>query len=529
MAGSAEGRRRVPGAVLIVAVLAVLLAAGWLLGRAGPEAGAGGIFRASWWRWAAGCLAAGRVGRYEPPAGDEPGEAAAVLALLGLGGALGALLWASRRRLPQVAAVAGTVFREAWRGGALPATVLAGLALAVLAPRLEHEGGPAERFKIMLAMCGGAAVLAGTFLAVVASALTFARESETRSIQVSAVKPAPRWAFFCGKLWGMGLVLAAALAAAGAGTAAAVRIAAAQESARLRASGGDAGAVRRSLRFWRERFPDEPSATDVGGGPARAGSVAALRPGQSLEQVIRVSRAEAAGGELLLRIHARPSVMYVTAAAASLEVGGRSYPVRIPRSGLAELAVPAAAASGGVLKATLRPAANYDGSVGTLEVPVRGAVALACGSDSLEAALLKGLAAVWMQLMVVAAVTLAAAGVLSFPVATVAGLVTALAGHLSGLAGAFLSGPAAPLGQAGGAAGAAAGAGAANALVRQWVSGMIGLFPDFERTSCSEFMGRGDAAPWSFLAAAVLGLLVLRMAPAALAGCAAFARREAGR
>jgi uncharacterized membrane protein len=153
-------------------------------------------------------------------------------------------------------------------------------------------------------------------------------------------------------------------------------------------------------------------------------------------------------------------------------------------------------------------------------------VSLAISGDSLETTLAKSLGMIWLELMVIAAVTLAASASLSFPVAAVAGLSTAAFGQLSGLAVNLLR-EAVAIGAASGEAPAHAAGGLDQAL-RTLAAGLLSLLPDFERTSPGDFLAWGNVIPWSFIAAAVLGLLVLRAVPMALVGALAFSRREVG-
>jgi hypothetical protein len=160
--------------------------------------------------------------------------------------------------------------------------------------------------------------------------------------------------------------------------------------------------------------------------------------------------------------------------------------------------------------------------------------------NGLPATLAKSLGMVWLQLTIVAAVTLTAAGVLSFPVAAVAGTAAALAGHLSGLAVGILRN-ALRIGRE-----VAAGEHVHTAtcghvhgepveevsllgqLIRQEVAGLLTVLPDFEAASASGFLATGDYVPWRFITAGVISLLLLRTLPVALLGCLFFSRKEVG-
>jgi len=495
-----SGARRSSGNLLIVAGIAALLAAAAMLAGFHSELPA-----------LAGIVAAGESAVASVTASET--GALVFLGVLLLAGALLAALPGPGRRL---LAVARTSFTEARRGGALWLAVIAAAAVAAGAPMLDYQGGPAERLKIILSAGLGAATLVGMLLAVVLPALSFSRETETRSIFVIATKPVPRWAVFGGKLLGVGLALAAAMALMGAGISTAARLAMAAEARRA----ADPEIVGLSLTFRRDVFPDQADR-------AAAGPDGRLRPvrlvrGQSRTTVLRVPREELGGRWLVLRLQAQPADPLMTAARARLTCGEWSQTATVLRDRPASVPIPVSAVRDGLLAVSVAPEPDTAGNVHPLLTHPRGAVALAVAGDGLETAVAKALACLWLQLMVVAAVTLAAAGSLSFPVAAVAGAATAVFGLLSGLAVGLLR-------QAVEAGARDASGGAVAQLMRKLAAGALSLLPDFERCSAADSLAGGDFVPWGLLAAGVLSLLVARALPAALVGALAFTRREVGR
>ena len=418
----------------------------------------------------------------------------------------------------QVLAVAGATFTETRRGGALWLAVAGAVVVAAGAPFLDYQGGPPERLKMILSVGMGAATLMGMLLAVAVPALTFGRETDTRSIYAIVTKPVPRWAISGGKLLGVGLALAVALCLLGAGVATAARIAMAAEARRA----ANPEVVRLNLDFRKDRFPAPPLAAD--GAAARPRAVR-LERGQSQSTVLDVPEGEGRGGWLLLRLHARPANPLMSAVRVELQCGDwkPEEPISALRDRPREVPVPSWAVRDGKLPVRIAPVADLQGNVYPVAMSSRGAVALAVAGDGLEATLAKALALLWFQLMVVAAVTLAAAGSMSFPVAVVVGAAAAVFGQLSGLAVGLLRQSV----ELGGRE--AAGGGPLAQLFRKLAAGELALLPDFEQNSAAEHLARGDFVPWSLLAGGALVLLLLRALPAALIGALAFSRREVAR
>jgi hypothetical protein len=351
---------------------------------------------------------------------------------------------------------------------------------------------------------------------VVLPALSFSREADTRSIYVIATKPVPRWAISGGKLLGVGWGLAAALAVMGAGAACAARLALHAEARRAE----DPEVVRLNLEFRREQFPAPWPPAPSGNEKPRP---IRLGRGQSKSYILSVPEKESGRQWLVVRLHARPANPLLNVARVGFTCGGGRREVFAQRDRPVDVPVECSAVDArGNLVVSLAPAPDPQGNLQPVVLDARGGVALAVSGNGLELTLAKSLLLLWFQLMVVAAVTLAAAGALSFPVAAVAGASTAIFGQLSGLAVGLLhesvrvgaeGSAGSPLGQ----------------FLRKLASGELELLPDFEKSSAADFLARGDFVPWSFLAGGVLFLLGLRVLPVALGGALAFARREVGR
>ncbi len=446
-----------------------------------------------------------------------------------------ALLVAASQRGGQLAGVLGVTFKEVRRGGALWIAVIAGLAVACGTPFLETEAGPAGRVKMILTVAAGIASVVGTLLAVGLSALSFSRELETRSIYVTATKPAPRWVIYAGKLGGIALVLALAVAATGLGALAAVHFSLRGEAGKARAEGRNPEHVWLTAYYSRRDTRPLP----VRGPDGRRAPAHRFFRGKSKRFTVPVPPSEMAARWLVLRIYAGPAIPNLQTAPARVHCGGEIYRLNVDRGIPVDLVVPASVARDGQITVALEPAQDMADINRGLRIPARGPVAVAAVGDGMGVTLLKSLGLIWLQLLVVAAVTLTAASVLSFPVAAVTGLAAAITGHLSGLAVGILryalkTGKDVAAGHAHGPgcgheAAKSEGVSRLGQLVRQEVTGLLAILPDFEAAGTSDYLAAGDYVPWRFMAAAVMGLLVLRALPAALLGCLVFSRREVGK
>ncbi len=509
---NSESQRLYVTVVLAVFIVLVLLAVGLVLGHYGERADLARIF------------------------GGHVSENASLAGLLAVP-LLGALLVLVSRRGGQLLGVVGATFKEVRRGGALWLALFAALAVACGAPFLQAAGGAPGRVKMILTVAVGTASVVGTLLAVALPALTFSREMETRSIYVAATKPAPRWVIYTGKLGGIALALAVAVAALGLGALAAVHFSLWGGARRARAEGRDPEHVWLTA-YYSRRDTRPPAAPGPGGRRRRP---ATFYWGKPRRFTVRVPASERGRKWLVLRIHAGPANPNIQTSPAEVRCGGRVYRVNVDRSIPVDLVVPGSAAKDGSLAVALGPVEDAEGINRGLHLPARGPVAVAAAGDGMTVTLAKSLGLIWLQLLVVAAVTLTAASALSFPVAAVTGVAAAITGHLSGLAvgilryalrtgkdvaaGGHVHGPGCGCGHGDGPAGEVS---ALGQLVRQEVAGLLAVLPDFEAAGTSEYLASGDYVPWRFMAAAVLGLLVLRTLPAALLGCLVFSRREVG-
>jgi hypothetical protein len=382
---------------------------------------------------------------------------------------------------------------------------------------------------MILSMTSGSAVLVGTALAVVLPALSFSRELETRSIQATVTKPVPRWVIYAGKLSGIAAALGLVLAALGCGSLFAGLMAVRSEAQRAAEAGGNPDHVwltayysRVDLRPELKRGPD-----------GRLPRAEVIHTGRRFSRSIPVPAGEARQGWLVLRVYAGPANPMLQSAPAKLTCGEQEYRINVDRSVPRDVVVPASAVRGGALEVDLEPVRDREGHDRGLRNDPRGTLVLAARGDSLAGTIAKTLGMIWLQLMVLAAITLTAATAMSFGVSVVAGVAAAMAGHMSGLVVGILRGA-----LAAGKRVAAAGHGGGGhdavevsplaQLVRQEASGLLGLLPDFGAASTSDFVAAGDYVPWSFVLAGVLSLLVLRVLPLAALGCVLFARREAG-
>jgi hypothetical protein len=468
--------------------------------------------------------------------GDVPGGAARILFWTLAAGLAAALLLGPRRG--QIAAVCSTAFREVARGGSLWVALVVGLLLAVGTPMLSFVGGPSGRVKMIVSVTLGAAGVLGTLLAVALPALTFSREMETRSIYVTASKPAPRWVIFGGKLLGVLAALTVSVAFLWAGGLAAANAVLMTEARRAAAAGRNPEHVWLTSYFARidERKRPAPDGE-------RAPRPEVFYRGQKREYSLDVYPKDCEGRWVVLRVYAAPADPSIQAAPALVRCGGAEQKISVNRSFPVDLVVAAPPGGSGKLHVVLEPTLDMEGINRGLRTDPRGTVALARAGNGLGVTLAKSLFAVLLQLTIIAAVTLAAAAVLSFPVAAVTGTAVAMAGHLSGLAVGILRG-ALRKGQQIAAGGHVHGPGCGHSarevakeavevsllgqLVRQEVAGLLSVLPDFEAASASRFVAAGDYVPWQFMTAAVISLLVFRTLPVVVLGCLVFSRREVG-
>jgi hypothetical protein len=438
------------------------------------------------------------------------------------------------RRAAQLRAVMVTTFREMVRSGALGMAVLTAGCLAAAALFLDSEGGTSGRMKMIVAAAGAAASLIGTLLAVALPAVGMAREHESRSLYVLVSKPVPRWTLFSGRLLATALALAVVVLAAGLGGAGAALLAMRGDAAR---AGHEAG-EKLWLAAWYARGDERPPLPD---GPGRPSAERYYR-GRRLSLELPVGPDDVVGDWLVMRIHARPAEPMFESSPVAVTCGGREYRVNVGRSFPLDLVLPASAVSGGRLAVGLESLLDSEGQDRGLCTDPRGTVVLVRSGDSLPVTLLKSMALIWMQLLVVATATLTAAAVMSMQVSVLVGGATAVAGHLSGLAvgvvrGALAAAARVPGGDVhvhGPACGQECGVGAAPALdfvqqlPRHGAAGLFSLLPDFEATGAADYISAGSRIPLSLLVMAVLVLLVMRAVPLAVLGCLVLRRREVG-
>jgi len=508
--GLSPGSAGTPGLSALLGGIALLLLLGLLLGHYGERADLQRLFDL--------CVS----------------EAAAqwMLAALILVGAAAVL---ASRRGGQLAAVFLTAVREIGRGGSLWIAVAVAVGLAAGAPFLDAEGGAAGRVKMIASLTSAVAAMIGTLLAVVLPALSFSREMETRSIYVTATKPTPRWVIFGGKLAAVAAALAAALIPVGCGAFVAGYLSVRGEAAAAEVEGRNPEHVWLSAYY--SRRDSRPRLERRADGSLPRPEV--FYVGRRRDYELAVPEQEVGRKWLVLRIHAGPANPMLQTAPARLTCGGRTHRVEVDRSRPVDLVVSASAARDGRLKVGLEPVLDEEGINRGLRSDPRGTLSIAVQGSGLGVTLAKMLAMIWLQLVLVAAVTLTAASALSFPVAVVTGAATALTGNLSGLAVGILRNALAA-GRQAASAGHGHGPGSAHdlagveevsalgQLVRQQAAGMLSLLPDFEAASTSEFLAAGEYVPWRFLAAGVVALLVFRTFPVALLGCLVFSRREVG-
>ncbi len=504
-AGGREGADGSPGSLeltaLIVGIIGLLIV-GTFLGYYGKRADIARFFDAHISDVAAQWLTAGLV------------LAAVALTLLS-------------RRGGQLAAMFVTSFREIARGGSLWVALVAGIALAAGAPLLEAEGGAPARVKMIASLTSAVAALVGTLLAVVLPALSFSREMETRSIYVTATKPVPRWIVFAGKLVAVCAALAAAMALLCCGAWIACCAAVRSEAARAAAVGRNPEHVWLTAYYARKDLRPELKHQADGSLPRPA----VFYVGKKRDYKLPAGELRSEDKWLVLRVHAGPANPMLQTAPAKVSCGGQSYALNVDRSIPVDLVVPAAAVAEGHLSVSIEPVLDAEGLNRGLRSDPRGTVSIAVRGDGLGASLAKMLGMIWLQLVLVAAMTMTAACALSFPVAVVAGLATAVTGHLSGLAVGILRNALAV-----GRRAAAGGPGSANEesvsavgqLVRQEAAGLLSVLPDFEAAATSEFLAAGDHVPWRFVAAGVVALLVFRTVPVVLLGSFVFSRKEVG-
>jgi hypothetical protein len=506
-AGRGSGLRSLETTLIIVG-MGVLLLIGYFLGHFGARSDLAGLL------------------------GRLVSENGSLLILAGVAlAALGACLFSGRGS--QVAAVLRTSLKEILRGGSLWLALLVAAVVAVGAPFLEAEGGAPGRVKMILSVAAGAASAVGTLLAVALPSLTFSREMETRSIYVTATKPVPRWVLYTGKLLGVGLALGGALAVLGVGAFVAGGAALVGEASRAERRGQNPDHV--WLTAYYSRVDARPRLQRLPGGGWPKPEI--FYRGQKLSFSTEVPEEALEGDWVVVRVHAGPANPRIQTAPARVHCGGAVYPVNVDRSIPVDLVVPASAVRKGRLVAELEPVLDVEGINRGLRTDPRGTVALAVRGDGLGGMLAKTLGMIWLQLLVIAAVTLTAASVLSFPVAVVSGVTAAITGHLSGLAVGILR-HALAVGKhmAAKSGGGATGAGGEaleevsplGQLVRQEAAGLISILPDFDAASTADFLASGSYVPWRFITAGVLSLLVFRTVPVAVLGCWVFSRKEVG-
>jgi hypothetical protein len=132
----------------------------------------------------------------------------------------------------QIAALAGTTFRQAIRMKVFAAPLVFALTVAVASPFLPSDGTPAGAVRLAISVNLVAAGLFGAVAAVMLSSVIYAREWRDRTDLLLATKPMPRWALYAGRSAGVAAVMVVVIAGMAALAWGLVSYVAARESAR---------------------------------------------------------------------------------------------------------------------------------------------------------------------------------------------------------------------------------------------------------------------------------------------------------
>lgn len=467
-----------------------------------------------------GCLAAAQA----IPAVSRTSAIVLLWVLIGVA-AITLVLPRGRRIARQIYAVAVLGFREGIRLKLLWTVLVLSVIPGALAYFSEADGTHAGRARLILDTCLSSGEVLGAALIVLLSALSVAREIESRIMHTFGTKPIPRWAILAGKTLGFWAVDILFLAGLALFTGALVRMVPLRNEARTGGSqvvSGDWEDLRRNTlttRYYRN-----------GDNEPEKAMYKFIAPGNTFQWNFTTDPAESKGDPLALRIlisstHTFASriddVKVVAGYAGKAPLIDRNMTILTERP--LDLFLEHKDIVPGTLNVTITAstAGRYPPSI-VAQRP--RAVQVGITGDSFEMNMLKSFLLMAIQGWILAVITTSWSGVLSFPVTVALGAILVLGGEMSREALQLLQASAQRSHSV--TVGLEAADSADKSVLVQFV---LKLLPDFRAAGSPAAFSEGTLLSGWGLAEAALWMGVVRGVGWALPGFVFFNAREVGR
>jgi len=458
-------------------------------------------------------------------ADDRFAAIALVWTLVGI--VLATLLWPGgrgRRLARQVFAVAVLSFREGLRLKVLYTVALLALLLGGLAFFTDADGTHAGRSFVILNYCLSSGEVLGAMLIVLLSALSVAREIESRIMHTFGTKPIPRWGILLGKtlgFWAIDLLFIAGLLAFTAVLVRAVPLRPEARSAGTLVKSGTWQDLRRNALTTREF---EYAHNERGG----ATKMKMIKPGAMHTWNFAVSPQFSRGEDVAVRL------LFSSTATFASHIDGIGIKIgfdnetplihtvaKVPQDRPFELFLsPEQLNREGELRVMITAPMK-----GRNPPSIVGGVKLGVAADGLSGNLVKAGLLIALQGWILAVITTSWSGVLSFPVTVALGLILVLGGEMSRHA--------LDLMQAGAARAQTLGIEQGPSGLQQTVTNqlrfLLGLLPDFRVAGGPTAFVQGELISAWAVAKAILMMGLVRGVGWALPGIILFHRREVGR
>ena len=458
---------------------------------------------------------------------------AIVLLWVVIGAAMVFLLWPRGRTLArQIYALASLGFREGLRLKVLWTVLLLSLVPGAIAFFSDADGTHAGRARLILNTCITSGELLGAALIVLLSALSVAREIESRIMHTIGAKPVPRWTILTGKalgFWAIDLCFLTILMIYSAGLVRAVPLRAeTHEHSGLEGTG-----------TW-EQLDKDVLTTRIYSSPEVSGGKTAelkfIKPGASNEWIFPAPDADAGNGQRSLRfaISSTLSVLsHIPDVRLTASVPGQppffDRTETVPRGRPFELFLdkdktPSGPIVVAVHMAPRDPASKYPPY--SLIVSRSHGVQLGISADGFAPNLAKSFFMMAIQGWVLAIITASWSGVLSFAVTVALGVILVMSGEMSRNVIELLRSDVMRLKESGLLNESA------NALQLETMARLqmvLGLFPDFQAAGGPSAFVDGQYVPALAVAHAALWMGIIRGLGWALPGFIAFQRREVGK
>jgi hypothetical protein len=442
------------------------------------------------------------------------------------------LLWPGgrgRRLARQVFALAALGFREGLRLKVLWTVAALAVIPGILAYFSDADGTHTGRARLILNVCISSGELLGALLVVLLSALSVAREIESRIMHTLGVKPVPRWAILAGKMlgfWAIDLVFIAGLALFTGALVRAVPLRAETRPERDFVSSGTWDDLRRNALTTREYEGTDDSEQKI--------RTRLLKAGKSAEQKFPVDPASLSGDGVAVRFLISSTTSFETLLRDVRVQAGFQGDVPIydkvitaPQDAPFEIYLPAEALSrAGELsvKVTAPPKLN-----GALVLHQPGGIQLGRTADSFLWNMIKAFVLLALQGWILSVIITGWSGVLSFPVTVALGVILLLGGEMSRHAIELMQTSGTRVEQAEQAGQGASDEAAKSAGATEILRTVLGFLPDFRAAGGPLAFVEGSVVSAWAVAHAVFWMGLVRALCWALPGVLAFQRREVGR